>query len=199
MTTRTRAQMLDETRNKLVSAAREAFGNCGYAKTSMDELTASAGLTRGALYHHFGGKKGLLEAVVRSIDTELDIELSTISASEPTQLRALQMRARAYVKKTSSPEVQQIVFNDAPAVLSGGVDAVSKSCIDSISQIISAGQSIGEIKPGASPRVLAIALNGALSDISRWASEGAEKEQRLRLNEALATIDVLVTSLGVSD
>ncbi|MFO6393111.1 TetR/AcrR family transcriptional regulator, partial [Pseudomonas aeruginosa] len=63
MTRKTRAEMLAETRAKLVSAARQAFGTIGYADTSMDELTASVGLTRGALYHHFGDKKGLLAAV----------------------------------------------------------------------------------------------------------------------------------------
>ena len=64
MAPKARAQMIEETRNKLLEAGRQAFGSVGYAQTSMDELTASAGLTRGALYHHFGDKKGLLQAVV---------------------------------------------------------------------------------------------------------------------------------------
>jgi AcrR family transcriptional regulator len=58
MAPKARAQMIEETRNKLLEAGRQAFGSVGYAQTSMDELTASAGLTRGALYHHFGDKKG---------------------------------------------------------------------------------------------------------------------------------------------
>lgn len=53
-----------ETRKKLIQVARRAFGEYGYADTSMDKLTAEAGLTRGALYHHFGDKKGLFAAVV---------------------------------------------------------------------------------------------------------------------------------------
>ena len=68
MAPKARSQMIEETRNKLLEAARQAFGAVGYAQTSMDELTASAGLTRGALYHHFGDKKGLLQAVVRQLD-----------------------------------------------------------------------------------------------------------------------------------
>ena len=59
-----RASMIEATRAKLIAAAREAFALHGYAQASMDELTAQAGLTRGALYHHFGGKPGLLAAVV---------------------------------------------------------------------------------------------------------------------------------------
>ena len=67
--------MIEETRAKLVAAARDAFGRQGYAQASMDELTASAGLTRGALYHHFGGKQGLLAAVVAQMDAEMDARL----------------------------------------------------------------------------------------------------------------------------
>ena len=53
---RARADMIDETRAKLLATARQAFGSLGYANTSMDDFTAEAGLTRGALYHHFGDK-----------------------------------------------------------------------------------------------------------------------------------------------
>ena len=73
-----RAEMIEETRAKLISAARAAFATVGYADSSMDELTAQAGLTRGALYHHFGGKKGLLEAVIAQIDAEISGRLAVI-------------------------------------------------------------------------------------------------------------------------
>ena len=54
MATGQRARMMEETRARLVRAARSAFAEKGYAAASMDELTAAAGLTRGALYHNFG-------------------------------------------------------------------------------------------------------------------------------------------------
>ena len=63
--------MLEATRAKLISAARAAFTLHGYAASSMDDLTADAGLTRGALYHHFKDKKGLLQAVIDQIDAEM--------------------------------------------------------------------------------------------------------------------------------
>ncbi|WP_294642700.1 TetR family transcriptional regulator, partial [uncultured Aureimonas sp.] len=49
-----RAEQMEATRAKLIAAARAAFAEKGYAAASMDELTAQAGLTRGALYHNFG-------------------------------------------------------------------------------------------------------------------------------------------------
>lgn len=58
MARKARTEMIEETRQKLVAAARLQFGNVGYAETVMDDLTAQAGLTRGALYHHLAIKRG---------------------------------------------------------------------------------------------------------------------------------------------
>ena len=69
-----RAEMMEETRAKLIAAGRKAFAEQGFAAASMDELTASVGLTRGALYHNFGDKKGLLQAVVNQLDGEIAAE-----------------------------------------------------------------------------------------------------------------------------
>ena len=79
-----RASMIEATRAKLIAAARKAFAQHGYAQASMDELTAQAGLTRGALYHHFGGKPGLLAAVVAQMDAEMDERLEAVLRAMPT-------------------------------------------------------------------------------------------------------------------
>ena len=71
MAAKRRAETMEETRTKLITAARKAFAEKGFAAASMDDLTASVGLTRGALYHNFGDKKGLLAAVVAQIDSEM--------------------------------------------------------------------------------------------------------------------------------
>jgi AcrR family transcriptional regulator len=62
---RRHAQMMEETRAKLIQAARKLSRPT--ATPSMDDLTAKAGPTRGALYHNFGDKKGLLQAVIDQI------------------------------------------------------------------------------------------------------------------------------------
>lgn len=198
MSARTRSQMLDETRAKLILAAREVFARKGYAGASMDELTALVGLTRGALYHHFGGKEGLLEAVVLSIDSEIDACLVEISSTESHPMEALRKRARAYIERTSEPEVQQIMFHDAPAVLREGLATTSRACIDSIAEIIDGGQSLGVFEKSASPLALAVGLNGALADLSRWISGAIEAEQPTRLEEGLAAADFMVVSLGTA-
>ena len=64
MAAKRRAETAQENREKMIQAGRKAFAEKGYAAASMDELTASVGLTRGALYHNFTDKKGLLAAAI---------------------------------------------------------------------------------------------------------------------------------------
>jgi AcrR family transcriptional regulator len=95
MVRRTRAGM-EETRATLLATARRVFSEHGYAATSMDDLTAQAGLTRGALYHHFGDKKGLLAAVVAQLDAETDQRLQAISDAADDAWEGFVQRCRAY-------------------------------------------------------------------------------------------------------
>jgi AcrR family transcriptional regulator len=112
-----RAEMIQETRSKLIKAARQAFAEKGYADSSMDDLTAAAGLTRGALYHHFGGKPGLLQAVIEQIDNEMVERLSAIIADAETTWDGFINESIAYIEMALEPEIQRLVLLDGPAVL----------------------------------------------------------------------------------
>ncbi len=109
--------MIAETRAKLIAAARKSFGKLGFAETSMDDLTAEAGLTRGALYHHFGDKKGLFEAVILQIDGEMAERLTGISAAAATRWNGFVEENIGYVEMALEPEIQRILLRDGPAVL----------------------------------------------------------------------------------
>ncbi|MGE0237508.1 MAG: TetR/AcrR family transcriptional regulator [Parvibaculaceae bacterium] len=117
MAHRPRAEMIAETRAKLVTAARQAFGTVGYAEASMDDLTAVAGLTRGALYHHFGDKEGLLRAVVAEIDAEMSARLTETSRKAPSRWQGFVDECVAYVEMALEPEIRRIMLRDGPAVL----------------------------------------------------------------------------------
>ena len=112
-----RSEMIAETRAKLLAAGRKAFGSIGYADASMDDFTAEAGLTRGALYHHFGDKKGLLLAVVGEIDAEMTKRLCDISSRAETRWEGFIEENVGYVRMALEPEIQRIMFRDGPAVL----------------------------------------------------------------------------------
>lgn len=117
MVRRLRADMIAETRASLIAAAREAFGTIGYAAASMDDLTAAAGLTRGALYHHFGDKKGLFAAVIDQIDAEMTIRLRAVSARAADPWTGFRDSCAAYLAMAREPEIQRIMLRDGPAVL----------------------------------------------------------------------------------
>ena len=114
---KTRAEAKAETSARLIKAARKNFFQHGYVNTSMDVLSAEAGVTRGAAYHNFGGKEGLFEAVVRQIDAEIGHQLLTANPGGQNALEAFTNICTLYLELTLNPEVQKIVFQDAPSVL----------------------------------------------------------------------------------
>ena len=69
---RTQAQRRATTRRALLDAARSLFAERGYHETAAEEIVRRAGLTRGALYHHFEDKKDLFRAVVEEMEGEID-------------------------------------------------------------------------------------------------------------------------------
>lgn len=108
---------MEENRGKLIAAGRKAFGAEGFAAASMDELTASVGLTRGALYHNFGDKKGLLAAVVAQVDGEMAERARKASVDVGDEWEQFLAEGAAYIAMALDPEVRRIVLLDGPAFL----------------------------------------------------------------------------------
>lgn len=117
MAARRRAETMEENRGKLIAAGRKAFASEGFAAASMDELTASVGLTRGALYPNFGDKKGLLAAVVAQVDGEMAARARAASADAGDAWEQLLTEGAAYIAMALDPEVRRIVLLDGPAFL----------------------------------------------------------------------------------
>lgn len=166
MTRKTRAETMQETRTKLLVTARQWFTEKGYADTVMDELTAAAGLTRGALYHHFGNKEGLFLAVAVTLDEALNQRLDTLAAAQSSVWASLLARCDEYLAMSLEPEVQRILLRDAPAVLSADdLEASRRGCVLSLEVLLVQLQDTGVIKPIPAP-MLATMLNGALMEAS---------------------------------
>lgn len=195
MTRRTRAEMIEETRSKLLATAREAFATQGYANTSMDDFTAAAGLTRGALYHHFGGKEGLLAAVVDQIDLEIDQRLQAISASAPTAWEGFRERCRAYLELALEPEIRRILLQDARAVLGDISPTAQRYCIASMQELLQQLIDEGTVAP-VDAQALAQMLYGVVTEGSFWIAEHEEHYQT-RLQQALNGLDLLLRGLLV--
>ena len=112
-----KAEQSEATRAALLSAARELFAQSGYAGIGTEEIVRAAGVTRGALYHHFAGKKDLFRALYEEIEAELvqSIGAGAMSARDPVE--ALRGGAAAWLDACEDPAVQRIVLLDAPSVL----------------------------------------------------------------------------------
>lgn len=191
MSSRPRAAMIEQTRARLIASARQAFARLSYAKTSMDDLTAEAGLTRGALYHHFGDKQGLLAAVVEQIDSEMDERLEAISAAASDPWQGFAQRCRAYLEMAQEAEIRRIVLQDARAVL-GQRQPAEEHCIDSLSRRLQALVEAGLITPAPS-QALARLINGSLVDAALWIAAAEQPGQRLQ--QALQALELLLRGL----
>jgi len=107
-----------QTRAALIAAARELFAQRGYAHVGTEEIVRAAGVTRGALYHHFEGKRELFEAVYEELERELVEEVAKAAELETSNpLEVLRIGARAFLDASEDPAVQRIALIDAPAVL----------------------------------------------------------------------------------
>ncbi|WP_370675527.1 TetR/AcrR family transcriptional regulator [Pleomorphomonas sp. PLEO] len=162
-----RLETMEENRAKLIAAARKAFAEKGYSAASMDELTASVGLTRGALYHNFGDKRGLLAAVVDQIDSEMALRAQEIGSQAGNDWQGMLAEGVAYIEMALNPEVQRIVLLDGPAVLGDPSKWPSQSrCLQVTEQAMERLIGEGLLKPldaEASARLLSgAALNAAL-------------------------------------
>jgi AcrR family transcriptional regulator len=155
----------EETRRTVLQAAREAFVEHGYAAASTTAIARQAGVTRGALYHHFPDKSALFRAAFVAIEQELNDSVLEAARSATTTLEAFVAGCAAYLDFAVRPDWQRIAVVDAPAVLG----AAEWHAIDagiglaSMEAGLAALESEGLLDRPASP-ALAVLLFGALTD-----------------------------------
>ena len=163
-----RAEKMEENRAKLISSARRAFAEKGYAAASMDELSAKVGLTRGALYHNFGDKLGLLAAVVEQVDSDMALRAQKFGANENDLWAGLLAEGAAYIEMALEPEVQRIVLLDGPAYLGDPSQWPSQnSCLVATKRTVETLIAEGVLKP-LDPNAMARLLNGAALNAALW-------------------------------
>jgi len=114
---RTQADRRANTQRELIWAARKLFAEKGYAATSTPEIAAAAGVTRGALYHHYADKMALFLAVVEQEHTMLSMAVQGATAGdEPGPVKALIAGGDAFIDAMQDEGRRRILLVDAPAV-----------------------------------------------------------------------------------
>jgi AcrR family transcriptional regulator len=193
MARKPRSEMIAETRAKLLRAGRHAFGTKGYAEASMDDFTAEAGLTRGALYHHFGDKKGLLQAVVAEIDAEMNVRLQQVAGQAATLWQGFVAECLTYLEMALEPEIQRILLRDGPSVLGDPSTWPSQGdCLHSMADRLRQLAADGTIVP-VEAEATARLLNGAMLHAALWIANAPDP--RATAKAAVAALDTLLEGL----
>ncbi|MCS6760055.1 MAG: TetR family transcriptional regulator [Candidatus Devosia euplotis] len=190
-----RQAKMEENRLRLIQAGRIAFAAQGYAAASMDELTASVSLTRGALYHNFGDKKGLLAAVVHQIDSAMAQEAQKIGALKRDPWETLLAEGAAYIEMALDAEVRRIVLLDGPSVLGDPSQWPSQdSCLQSTRRTVERLIAEGRMKR-VDPEAAARLLNGAALNAALWVAASDDPAQPLP--RAIEAFNAMVAGLLV--
>ena len=186
-----------KTSRSLISSARQHFFDHGYSATSMEAICEDAGVTRGALYHNFGGKIGLFEAVVRQINHEIgDRILETVNEERPT-LNGFTQACLIYLQLASEPEIQKIMFREAPAVLGQKLrDLDAEVFLGPLQEALEALMTDGVIV-ALDAVVLARLLNGAIMEGAILIAESDNGEDELA--RVLRALEQIIVGLKASD
>ena len=105
------------TRGQLIEVATRLFAEHGYEGTSIEAVLSAAGVSRGALYHHFAGKEALFTAAVLAISDRVTVEIAEAIRDCTDPVDAMRTAALAWIDLAGDPVIQRIMLVDAPSVL----------------------------------------------------------------------------------
>jgi AcrR family transcriptional regulator len=164
---RTQEERSAATRDALIAAARKLWGLRGYAEVGTPEIVASAGVTRGAMYHQFTDKAALFSEVVEVVEQDVMARMTNIVAASGATSPADAIRAavEAWLEVSGDPEVRQLILLDAPSVLgwAGFRDVAQRYSLGMTEQLLTEAMKAGQL--ARQPvRSLAHVLIGALDE-----------------------------------
>jgi AcrR family transcriptional regulator len=194
---RTQAERTQATRDALIAAALRLFTERGYDEVGTEEIVRAAGVTRGALYHQFGDKPSLLEAVYERLEAESTERVARIVLGSElhSPMAAMKAGIEAFLDECAQPELRQIALHDAPAVLGwerwreiGAVNGLGL-----IEASLAAAIEAGEIRE-LPVKPLAHLLLGALDEAAMLIAREERPQGRAEVTEVLL---VLLESFAV--
>jgi AcrR family transcriptional regulator len=179
------------TREQLIEVATRLFAERGYEDTSIEAVLAAAGVSRGALYHHFAGKDALFRAVLESVDSRIVTELTAVIEQAPDAFAKIEMASLTWIGMARDPVIQRIMLIDAPSVL--GVDywraAGETAAVGALRDLIKPLSDAGHFAPGlidSFARMIMAALDEMAVVIARSQDpEAALTERRMAVSELL--------------
>ena len=190
---RTQAERRAVTRRALLDAARSVFAEKGYHEAAAEEIVRRAGLTRGALYHHFKDKKDLFRVVVDEMEGEIDEQIEAAESAHSDLREVVMAGYRAFLDAVLDPEMQRTFFLDGPSVLGWEwreIDA--RHAVGKIEEGLASLIEEGFVEPQP-VRPLARLINGALLEASFFVA--ASEDPVAARDEAWGSMERLLGGL----
>jgi AcrR family transcriptional regulator len=188
---RTQSERTEATRNALIAAGRRLFTEKGYDGVSAEEIVREAGVTRGALYHHFGSKAELLEAVYERLEAESTERVARIVLGSVLEspLEAMKAGIEAFLDECAEPELQRIALHDAPAVLGWDRwrEIAAANGLGLIEASLAAAIEAGEIRP-LPVKPTAHLLLGALDEAAMLVARSDDPASRAEVTMVLVAL-----------
>ena len=192
---RTQAERTEATTAALVDAARELFARDGYDATSLDAVAARANVTKGAVYHHFDGKRQLFEAVFTREVEQLATPLVNAYTRKKDPWEAFKAACRAFLDECLDPDLQRIVLLDALAAIGWEqVRRLESPLLDMMQLGIAQAAEAGRIAPRP-PAPLAHFLYGALCETAMIVARA--DDQKAAHRQAVSEINRILDGLAI--
>jgi len=183
---KSQAERRDATRTALIDAGRRLFATLGYDAVAAEQIVEEAGVTRGALYHHFDGKAGLFEAVFLQIEGELmdKFPLEELTSGDP--MSTLRSGVGRFLSLSLEAEVQQIALIDAPSVLGWArwQEIEAQHGLGLIQAGLDAAVAAGQMKPLPTAE-LANAILGSLTESALAVARSTNRKAAQKRAEAV--------------
>lgn len=185
----TKVEQTFRTRRAILDRARQLFATKGYAATGTEEIIAGLGITRGALYHQFGDKLGVFQAVVVEAYDEITGYINTKVESIEDSWEQLVLGCQAFLEIVQREDLRRLVLVEAPAVLA--VDTLVefdrygfRLLHQGIDRVVSEGKLDTIDSEG-----FAHLVNGALNELAAWV---ARSDDPKRLQTAQKLVETLL-------
>jgi AcrR family transcriptional regulator len=191
---RTQAERTEATTAALVDAARELFARDGYDATSLDAVAAHAGVTKGAVYHHFDGKRQLFEAVFSREVERLGRPLAAAYTRKKDPWDAFKAGCRAFLDECLEPGLQRIVLLDASAAIGWeGIRRLESPLLEMMQLGITRAAEAGRVAKRP-PAPLAHFLFGAICEMAMIVARA--DDQKAAHRQAVAEIGRVLDGLA---
>ena len=193
---RTQAERAADTRETLIAAGRSLFANRGFADAALETIVRDAGVTRGALYHHFADKTELFAAVFEQVEGEMAARMAeAIAASRETDpVEVLRLGTRFWLDACADPEVQRIVLMEAPTVLGWDrwTEIGQRYNIGVVTSVLTDAIESGRIQPQP-VEATELTMLGAVREATLYVARATNQRQARK--DAGAVMDRLIDSL----